>query len=329
MFLKNSRFKYCLSLLAVFAVMILFSAFVKAETKGEGLTISPPILETTLESGKSISRTIRLTNPTDKVVEVYPRAMNFKAKGEGGEPAFFDKTEEDEKFSLAKWISFSENKIALAPEQIVEFKYDINVPEKAEAGGHYGVIFFATEPPKTDEDSSKVSIGSMIGSLVLVKVPGQIVEKGFLEEFSTNKRLSLNNDINFTSRISNLGNVHFKPKGKITIKSISGQTVDSLDINEQSGNVLPDSTRKFENKWEKKGLLLGRFTANFTATYGEGEKELSGSASFWVFPWWIFVIFVMLVAFLIFFILKMLKGKKRAFDNKTVQKNEGDRIILR
>lgn len=328
MLFKNKIFKYLLFIFVLFTVTFGFVILVKAATSEEGLTISPPISEITLEAGKSISRTIRLTNPTDKVVEIYPRAMNFRAKGEGGEPSFFDKTEEDEKFSLARWISFSENKIALTPEQVVEFKFDINVPEKAESGGHYGVVFFATEPPKADNDSSKVSIGSMIGSLVLVKVPGQAVEKGFLEEFSANKKLNLKNDINFISRISNLGNVHFKPKGKITIKSISGQTVDTISINEQNGNVLPDSIRKFENKWQKKGLLAGRFTAELDSTYGEAEKELNGKTSFWIIPWWIMIILVLFVASMVFFILKKRKKRKIPPKDKIFQE-EDQRVILR
>jgi len=120
-------------------------SFVLAQLPGEGLTISPPITELTIKPGESTTQTIRLTNPTDKIVEVYPKIMNFSAKGEGGEPAFFEATDESAKFSLAKWIEVTQSKIALTPEQVVEFKYKINVPVSAEPGGHYGVVFFATE----------------------------------------------------------------------------------------------------------------------------------------------------------------------------------------
>ena len=66
--------------------------------EGEGLTISPPISELTLESGKSVIQTIRLTNPTENLVEVYPKVMNYRASGEGGEPDFYDEGDDSGKF---------------------------------------------------------------------------------------------------------------------------------------------------------------------------------------------------------------------------------------
>lgn len=288
-------------------------SWVFAQLPGEGLTISPPITELSLKEGESSVQTIRITNPTNKLIEVYPRVMNFGAKGEGGEPAFFEATDESAKFSLAKWIEITQSKIALTPEQVVEFKYRINVPKGAEPGGHYGVVFFATEPPKLEDDATKVSIGSMIGSLVMVKVPGQIIEKGFLEDFKTNKAFYTKNKVNLTTRISNLGNVHFKPKGKITIKSFSGKTIETLPFNEQNGNVLPNSTRKFENIWEKKGFLMGRFIADLDLVYGENEKSLQGKISFWIIPLWIIIIAVLILILILFLLWKWRKEKKQNF----------------
>ncbi|MCX6806535.1 MAG: hypothetical protein NT135_00170, partial [Candidatus Berkelbacteria bacterium] len=143
----------------------------KAQIPGEGLTISPPIFELTLKSGETSSQVIKITNPTQKLMEVYPTVMNFKASGESGEPAFYPATKEETKFSLASWIKFNQTKIALTPEQVVEFNYQIAIPKDAEPGGHYGVVFFATEPPKPEQDVSQVAIASMVGSLILVKAP--------------------------------------------------------------------------------------------------------------------------------------------------------------
>src|SRR3990170_5891864 len=104
MMLKKNYLKYCFALIAVFAVLIIYYGKTDAQLSGEGLTISPPITELTLKPGESTTQTIRLTNPTDKIVEVYPKIMNFSAKGEGGEPAFFEATDESAKYSLARWI---------------------------------------------------------------------------------------------------------------------------------------------------------------------------------------------------------------------------------
>lgn len=314
---------YRLLLIAFFAVFVFcLLSFVlpkaMAQLKGEGLTISPPIKELSLKTGESSEQKIRITNPTDKIVEVYPKVMNFKAKGEGGEPDFYESTDETAKFSLAKWISFNQSKLALTPEQVIEFKYTISVPEDAEPGGHYGVVFFATEPPKKEGETSQVALGSMIGSLVLVKVPGQIVEKAFVEEFDTNKNLYLKNNVDIKTRISNLGNVHFKPKGEIKINGWFGSE-EKIAFNEQNGNVLPDSTRKFENKWEPKSLKVGRYRADLSLTYGESEKSLTAFVTFWIIPWWVFVILAIVLIVIIVIIIVIIKKRR----NKRPPKEKG------
>lgn len=303
------------------AVILMFGAvsFVKAAFEGEGLTVSPPIKEYTVEPGNTVEQTIRLTNPTQNLIEVYPRAMNFGAKGDGGEPVFYEKEDSDTKFSLANWLLFSQSKVALTPEQVVEFKYKIKVPEDAEPGGHYGVVFFATEPPKENKDTSQVAIGSMIGSLVLVKVPGQIIEKGIVEEFGADRKLYFNNKVNLTTRLSNFGNIHFKPKGNIEISNFSGGKADSIKFNEEGGNVLPDSVRKFSNEWNENKILIGRYTAELAITYGENEKPLTAKFVFWVIPWWLIIIVVLiLVALIVFFVRKKRKGNGGSRGKKNV-----------
>jgi len=319
MFKKKTRF------IAVFIFVFCLLSFVlalraQAAFKGEGLTISPPLLELTLKPGESSNQTIRITNPTEKVVEFYPKAMNFEAKGEGGEPSFYESTDETHKFSLARWISFKETKLALTPEQVVEFKYTISVPSDAEPGGHYGVVFFANEPPKSESNTSKVSLGSMVGELVLVRVPGQIVEKGIIEEFKTDKGLYLWGDVNILTRISNIGNVHFKPKGTIDITGWFGEPA-KLIFNEQNGNILPDSIRKFENKWKVSGFKLGRYTAEEKLTYGESEKNLSARVSFWYIPWWLIVIVVVLILLTITYIWWRKRRKKKGKKSKDQDQN--------
>jgi len=283
--------------------------FASAQISGDGLTISPPILELETKPGKTYNQIIKITNPTNNLIEVYPQVMNFRASGEGGEPAFYPATEEEANFSLAQWIKFNQSKVALTPEQVVEFNYSIEVPADAEAGGHYGVIFFATQPPKAEEDQSQISISSMIGSLILAKVPGTIIEKGFLESFKAN-RIYLKLPATFQVRISNLGNVHFKPRGDITIKGMFGGESDKIQLNQARGNVLPDSIRKFEEKWNPEKIIIGRYTADLRVVYGESEKTLDGQVVFWVLPLWFLLALGGLIISIIVLIIIIKKKRK-------------------
>lgn len=295
-----------------------FTSPVLAAIPGEGLTISPPLVEQEIKPGESKTNIIRISNPTNALVEAYPKVMDFKAKGETGEPSFFETEESSGGYALSKWITFTEPKIAMAPEQVKEFSYTITVPTNAEPGGHYGAVFFATQPAESNESGSQVSLATMIGSLVLVKVPGELTEKGVLKEFKTDKKIYFKAPTIFTTKIANLGNVHFKPRGDIGIKGWFGAPEEMITVNEQNGNVLPESTRKFENKWQFSPWAFGRFSAKLNVIYGDSDQTLNKTVSFWIIPWWILVVLVgimVLVVFMIFF--------KKPRKNITVTKKNG------
>jgi hypothetical protein len=319
--------KKFLALLMVFLIGLVFASFpsVRAALSGdEGLTLSPPIKELTLSPGETSTQTLKLTNPTAKLVELYPKVMNFNAKGDSGEPGFTEANVENTKFSLASWITLTQSKVALTPEQVVEYQYTINVPQNAEPGGHYGVVFFATEPPTLEKDVSKVALSSMVGGLVLVRVPGDIKEEGQIESFDSDKLVYLFNNVKYTTRIRNLGNVHFKPLGTIKIKDLFGRTVDVLDFNANGGNILPESTRKWENGWKSSKILIGPVKATLNITYGSTSKPITESIWLWMIPWWLLVIIAVLVVALIAFLVyrKLKKKNKRTYDAPKMDKPE-------
>jgi len=276
----------------------------------EGLTLSPPLREVTIAPGQTNTQTIKITNPTANLVELYPKVMDFSAKGETGEPGFSEPSEDSGKYSLASWIEISQSKIALTPEQIVEYTYTINVPSDAEPGGHYGVVFFATEPPELSGGTSNIALSSMVGGLVLVRVPGDITEDARIEELKSDKFLYLFNKVALITRINNLGNVHFKPTGTIKISNIFGHTTETLTFNDQNGNVLPESIRKFENQWNSKKILVGPYTATADLVYGESRQVLTDSTTFWIIPWWLLVaIAVIAVSLTVYLIIRKKKKK--------------------
>ncbi|MCX6806669.1 MAG: hypothetical protein NT135_00895, partial [Candidatus Berkelbacteria bacterium] len=131
-----------------------------------------------------------------------------------------------------------------------------------------------------------------------------------LEEFSA-QRFNLKTPINFVVKIANLGNVHFKPQGEITVKNWRGKIVEKVALNQQKGNILPDSTRKFEEKWQTNKLKIGRFSANLHIVYGESEKTLDGKLIFWIIPWWIFLILAVFVVLIVVLIIFLKKRKAR------------------
>lgn len=272
-----------------------FFILIEPAFAAQGLMIIPPVVEKEAVPGVGIKGQLELNNPTDASIVLYPSIMEFKAKGETGEPDFdFSQTGNSE---IASWFKYDKNMIALEPNQYTYFNYEILVPETAEPGGHYATIFFSSEPPNQAGGAPKVNIISKVGTLVLIKVPGDVNEALKIKEFSVDSKF-LSQKAKFNIRLENTGNVHVKPKGNITIKNIAGKEIASLNFNPSSGNVLPNTVRRFEIEWTGGKYSFGKYTAEFSAVYGEKNNALIETIDFWIVPWWAIAALVVMIILL-------------------------------
>ncbi|MFC1656888.1 hypothetical protein ACFL14_02945 [Patescibacteria group bacterium] len=301
---------------AIFGVL-----FIKAEDNDSiGVSVSPPIMEVSANPGETIEKQIKLTNPLSREVRFYPLVYDFIAQGEEGRQTFLPPTAESRTFSLASWIFYNRSVISLAPNEEDTFDFKINIPNSAEPGGHYGVVFFSTDPSNIPARPGQVSVSGMVGSLILARVSGDIREKAEIIEFSA-PRWSFSGPIKFVTRIENLGNVHFKPRGTINISDWRGENVDSLDMNPKTGNILPESIRRFENQWVNQGRW-GRFTAKVSTTYGSTGEKLESRLVFWIIPIYILIIIGLVIILLVVFTTWLIRRSK---PNKKTQSKESER----
>jgi len=190
----------------------------------------------------------------------------------------------------------------------------ITIPKDAAGGGYYGAVRFA---PEERDGAQNVTLSASVGSLILVRVPGDVKENLELQSFdvrhgdnaaSGSALFTTNKDLYAVARFSNKGNVHTQPFGKIVVKK-SGKIIQTLEINkdEPKANVLPDSTRKFSVKLDKLGSF-GKYTVDGNFGYGDNGQLITGSTSIFIIP--LFLIIAGLV-FLIL-ILALLFGLPRA-----------------
>jgi uncharacterized protein YjhX (UPF0386 family) len=158
-------------------------------------------------------------------------------------------------------------------------------------------VRFTATPPELE--GTGVALSASIGTLMLLKVSGPVVDKLSLAEFTTGT-LPVTNDgtkktaftkkgffeygpVGFLVRLKNEGTVHQKAKGTIEVTNSFGKKVATVKVNERGGNVLPDSIRRFEEKLNEK-KLFGRYTAKLSLTYANSQK-LEKTVNFWVIPW--------------------------------------------
>lgn len=266
------------------------------------IAISPQLLDITANPGETISNVFRLTNVSETSIDIKTTPKNFTPRGEEGA---VDLTEDDTSYSLAKWISVDPEMTTIQANKTHDFTVEINVPDDAEPGSHFGSVVFQTIPPEQEGTAALVS--QEIAPVILVRIAGDTTESAEIVEFTTNKNFYSNEKtITFTSRIKNTGNVHFKPVGTIVVKDMFGNEVANIELDEK--NVLPDSVRQFSSEWLPDGVLIGNYTATLTIVSGDNNSIQTLETSFFAFPYQI--ILPVLVGLIILIVI-IYKGRSR------------------
>ncbi len=327
----NIRFtKRMLIQIAVISGVFFFSTF-----RAEAISVSPPRIEIKGNPGETIQQEMTLTNDTDANQIFYSSFANFEAQGESGNPSFVESKED-----LDKWISVQES-VALPPGGSVIVPVLINIPQNATPGGHFAAIFWGTNP--TGTGASAVSIGAKVGMLILLSVSGDVKEAGGLISFDTldNKVFYNTLPVSFTYRFKNDGGDRIKPVGKIRMHDLLYIPEDSIDANPTNGNILPNSTRRFDIDWVKnprsndfispdnkiekffsdalyqwQNYAFGPYFAKLSLEYGTNSIHTSKYAFFFVFPW------QLLICLLVIFIVIFFGGKRliKRYNRYIIQK---------
>jgi len=302
----------------LFFLIVAFFAFgLFAADHAYALKVDPTLISVTLNPGESKNAIVKLTNESATPVDVQQKMYSATAgDNEKGFPLYAPVKEDD---TLARWVTFANpEKISLGSNETKDVDVTISLPANAAPGGHYAAIGwneYAKTPTKITAENGATVLSQVMTNIAL-DVPGVVFEKGTISSFSTldkgkkYERLP----IDFSVRVANSGNRHFKPSGNVVIKNMIGSTVAVLPVNEGigGGNVLPQSTREFKVTW-KEGFAFGRYTATANLSLGTAGAATE-SYSFWVLPTLLLVIWgvgmLILIAIIVMAVMIM-RGKKK------------------
>lgn len=291
-----------LILLVILLLPFLVITFkLKAQQNAAGLRVTPVSFDLAIDKGLTSTGIIHLENFTKDTLDIAVSLKNFTAQGEQGEIAL---SNEDNQYSLAKWINVNPTRVTLSPGEKRDFNFKITVPSSAEPGGHFGSIVFSTVPPKALNSTGAV-VSQSVGALFLVRVPGDVNENAILESFKTGKSFYDHGPVGFVIRVKNNSTVHVKPIGVITIKNdITGQ---KYVVGVDGKNVLPNAIRQIPVEWNHK-FLLGKYTATANLNYGSKSNPIASSAEFIGFPVKLGLILLAIVVFAVIFRKRLWKA---------------------
>jgi len=292
------------SVVLLTCAILIFFAFSGSADAGTGLSIQPLKVTHTLNPGEKVSGVIQITNAGDNAVNVETKVEDFIPLAGTYQIQFVGRV--SGLSTVRDWITLDAPKsFVLAKGAAKNVSYTIKTPANAEPGGHFGVAFFkASELPKNGQ---QLKVGTQVGMMILVTVPGSRLEKGAILDF-TGPLFVQKSPINFIIKFENTGTVHFEPKGVITITNMFGKEIGSVSIGGQV--VLPTGIRDLVASVNFDGVLLGRYKANLKMFDGEGNELTARSIAFYAFPLWYVVVFLV-TAVALFFGIRFLKKNVR------------------
>jgi hypothetical protein len=241
--MSQSRINPTLGLIAALMISL-------APVKAGALTIAPAYVDRTLNPGDTIIESLQVLNDQDAPVAFFPTVLNFTAgNDEQGTPQFYAADEDPYGTALAQWVSVSADKVELAAQQRTSLLFTINIPTNARPGSYFGAVALSSSP--SSPGASGVGVHYKVAELIMVKVAGDVRNKGAVTEFGFEKpQLWYEHlPVEFFFRYENSGNTHLRPTGEMVITDCIGRRAATVKVNEEFKSVLPLSIRRFRAKW--------------------------------------------------------------------------------
>jgi hypothetical protein len=272
------------------AMSVLLLALVPfASVQAIGIELKPVRFEKTVSPGDTFEVPLKILNKGITFTASF-EAATFTYSDDSGTPKIVTPENRQPSKDIQDWISLP-GSVEVEENQEVEVSYTVTVPEDAAPGGHYGTVFVLQELGKNDEGA--VGMVAKVGSLIILKVEGDIVEQVELTDFGISDEKDNPNDVAFGINIKNTGNVHVTPYGRIEVKDGEGNIVKGIDaepvfdgkgvqtgvravdyirFNPDKKIVLPGQTRNFNVVWQK--APEADYTAQFTMKYDGANEEI-------------------------------------------------------
>jgi len=331
---------FLLFLAALFWLPALPSRPALAATAPVNITVSPMPVLLSAKPGSSLNYNLRVQNSGTADTKLRVDLYKFGANGSTGQPQLSKPGPGDD---FTNWVSFSPAIFDAPPNVWINVNLSIKPPKDAAFGYYFAAVFSPASPQLTTKSNSNTIQGAAAILVLLdVNAPG---EKRQLSTVSltTDKKVYEYLPVKFSIKVRNTGNVHASPAGDIFISKGNGPAIATLDINPAQGNILPGTTRSFDITWtdgfpvfqynkkndvvatDKKGnpiyklnwdfskvnkFRFGHYTAHLLLTYDNGSQDIpvNGYVSFWVIPWKLMLIVMLVVLAILTGLVMMLRG---------------------
>lgn len=258
-----------------------------------------------LKPGKSMEDSITLVNNSEKPINVKVYPVDATTTSDG---AFALLNETQEQTGVGSWVKMSKTLLTLEPRSATPIPFTIKVPRQTIVGDHAGgIIVQEVENLKEASSGIGLNIVSRVGTRIYQTVPG---DKVFKMEIRDLTYKVVEEKLEYSFVLENLGNVILNPTGRVELKDQSGKIIETIYLN-NLGSVFPGKPTQNTAKSTQTRPMFGEFSATVIVNYTP-TKDVSKSISFFLFIQnWEYIIPAGLIMFLIILFLVIRKKLAR------------------
>ncbi|MBR3232920.1 hypothetical protein IKF74_01385 [Candidatus Saccharibacteria bacterium] len=260
-----------------------------------GIQISPTVQHITLDPGAHYEGELTIVNIGQTDLEYTMSVKPYQVSGEDY-VALFDV--HNGYTQITNWISFPENYGNVAPGEVKNVAYVIDVPLDAPGGGQFAALF-----AETNDAGKSVKYNANVGAVLIAHINGETREEGKILETNI-PGFILNPPVTATVRLENKGNIDEEAKSTVEIKNYFSGEVIYEDVTPQTNTLLPGTTRTLTfvvNDVPRLGVLKASLTTEYM-----NDAEITTRTIF-VCPLW----FIAIIALIILTIVARIVAKKR------------------
>jgi len=273
------------------------------------VTAIPYRVEITTDPGEVVTKQLKVRNEGDTQIGLQVKIQDFVVNDKEGTP-YPVEAKNAGRWAASQWITVSPQKFILNPGETKTLDFVAIVPEDAHPGGHYAVVFYAPVGGNIGELEGETTGASAVtpsvGTLVYFNVKGEIKEDARVTRFEIPRFLEYG-PVKITTEIQNFSDIHIKPLGVIRIYDMLGHLRTTLKLDER--NIFPGASLVYQNTWKQK-WGLGKYKATLEAGYGTQGKALVATAFFWIIPWRVITVTVLVIILAVLLVIYFKKPKE-------------------
>lgn len=276
------------------------------------LTVAPMVQNIVLIPGETFETSFKISNASSSTQDTYykiefePFYMNddnqiqYTAEGDSGR--------------ILDWVKLNVPATGkLAPNEVKDVTFTIDVPEGVPAGGQYLSVLVTSSADPVDDGSKSGNSGEeqraminetrRMGHLIYAEVAGNSIRKGEISDVSLPSFL-LSGNITGSAIVKNTGNVHGDAKYTLKVYPLfSDEEIYTNEERPSTFTILPDRRLYSEVSWEQTPSI-GIFNAEFTVEF-EGEKVEMSKLIIICPIWLLFIIFFVIISIVIWIVMRV------------------------